>query len=99
MSSPGPASRRARCSGCPRASRGEAGAASPGRIGLVEQRIAWTTICGGTRVAYATAGHGPFLVYVPGWLTHLELSWAMPPERAFCEALARGRTLVRYDRP
>lgn len=65
----------------------------------MEQRIAWTTIRGGTRVAYATAGHGPLLVYVPGWLTHLELSWAMPPERAFCEALARGRTLVRYDRP
>jgi pimeloyl-ACP methyl ester carboxylesterase len=35
---------------------------------------------------------------VPGWLTHLELSWAFPRERAFYEALARGRTLVRYDR-
>jgi hypothetical protein len=45
----------------------------------------------GTQIAYATAGQGPFLVYAPGWLTHLELSWAMPPERSFCQALAQPR--------
>jgi pimeloyl-ACP methyl ester carboxylesterase len=38
-------------------------------------------------------------VYALGWLTHLELSWAIPAERGFYEALARGRTLVRYDKP
>lgn len=54
---------------------------------------------GGTRVAYATAGEGPALVVVQGWLTHLDLSWAIPAERAFWESLAHGRTLVRYDRP
>jgi pimeloyl-ACP methyl ester carboxylesterase len=53
----------------------------------------------GVRVAYARAGDGPPLVYVAGWLTHLELSWAMPPERRYFELLARGRTLVRYDKP
>jgi pimeloyl-ACP methyl ester carboxylesterase/DNA-binding CsgD family transcriptional regulator len=65
----------------------------------VEQRIETTPLPGGGHVAYALVGRGPFLVYAPGWLTHLELGWAMPPERAFFEALARGRTLVRYDQP
>jgi pimeloyl-ACP methyl ester carboxylesterase len=36
---------------------------------------------------------------VSGWLTHLELGWAIPAERGFYESLARGRTLVRYDKP
>jgi pimeloyl-ACP methyl ester carboxylesterase len=65
----------------------------------VEQRIASTRLSDGTNVAYALSGQGPCLVYAPGWLTHLELSWAMPIEREFCEALSQGRTFVRYDRP
>ena len=44
------------------------------------------------------AGAGPPLVYVTGWLTHLELSWRLPAERAFYEALGQGRCPVRYDR-
>lgn len=65
----------------------------------VAQRIATTRLDGGTEVAYSVTGAGPFLVYVPGWLSHLELSWAWPPERGFYETLARGRTLLRYDKP
>jgi pimeloyl-ACP methyl ester carboxylesterase/DNA-binding CsgD family transcriptional regulator len=65
----------------------------------VEQHIATTRLTDGCEVAYSTVGQGPFLVYAPAWLTHLELSWAMPLERRFYEALARGRTLLRYDRP
>lgn len=53
---------------------------------------------GGT-VAYATTGSGPYLLVVPGWLSHLELGWAIPADRLFYDALAQGRTLVRYDRP
>jgi len=44
-------------------------------------------------------GSGPFLVVAPGWLSHLEMGWAIPAERMFHEALSSGRTLVRYDRP
>ncbi|WP_051275888.1 alpha/beta fold hydrolase [Marmoricola sp. URHB0036] len=66
---------------------------------VVKQRLATTRLSDGTEIAYAVAGSGPLLVHAPGWLTHLERSWAMPPERGFYEALARGRTLVRYDRP
>ena len=52
----------------------------------------------GTGVSYASVGAGRPLVYVMGWLTHLELSWELPAERAFYEALAQGCRLVRYDR-
>ena len=65
----------------------------------VEQRIAFTHLADGRRIAYAVAGSGPFLIYPPGWVSHLELGWAIPPERRFYEALAQGRTLVRYDQP
>jgi pimeloyl-ACP methyl ester carboxylesterase/DNA-binding CsgD family transcriptional regulator len=53
----------------------------------------------GEGVAYALTGSGPFLLVAPGWLSHLELGWAIPAERMFHEALSSGRTLVRYDRP
>jgi pimeloyl-ACP methyl ester carboxylesterase/DNA-binding CsgD family transcriptional regulator len=65
----------------------------------VAQRIAMTTSAGGRRIAYAVTGTGPPLVHVAGWLGHLELSWAIPAERAFYEELADGRTLIRYDKP
>jgi pimeloyl-ACP methyl ester carboxylesterase/DNA-binding CsgD family transcriptional regulator len=65
----------------------------------VGQRIAMTTSPAGTRIGYAVTGSGPPLVYVSGWLGHLELSWALPAERAYYEALADGRRLIRYDKP
>ena len=65
----------------------------------MNQRLDSTRLPDGTRVAFAVAGSGPFLLVPPGWVSHLELSWALPPERRFFEALANGRTLVRYDRP
>jgi len=65
----------------------------------VEQRLGSTRTADGVSVAYATAGSGPPLLFVGGWLSHLELSWALPAERAFLERLAQGRRLIRYDRP
>lgn len=65
----------------------------------VKQRLASTRLADGTEIAYAAVGQGPLLVHAPGWLTHLEASWAMPAERGFYEMLAGGRTLVRYDKP
>jgi pimeloyl-ACP methyl ester carboxylesterase/DNA-binding CsgD family transcriptional regulator len=63
------------------------------------QRLGTADLADGQRVAYAETGAGPALLLVPGWLTHLELSWAIPAERLFIQALSSGRTLVRYDRP
>jgi pimeloyl-ACP methyl ester carboxylesterase/DNA-binding CsgD family transcriptional regulator len=65
----------------------------------VEQRIDRVRLADGTDVAFAVAGRGPVLLCAPGWVSHLELGWALPLERRFYEALADGRKLVRYDRP
>lgn len=63
------------------------------------QRLGTAELPGGGRVAYAATGSGPVLLVVPGWLSHLEMGWAIPAERMFHEALSAGRTLVRFDRP
>lgn len=68
------------------------------RIVDVEQRLGRVALADGTVVAVASVGAGRPLVYVSGWLTHLELGWALPAERAFYEALAQGCRLVRHDR-
>jgi pimeloyl-ACP methyl ester carboxylesterase len=65
----------------------------------MEQKLGSTRLPDGTTVAYATAGGGPFLLFIGGWLSHLELSWALPAERHLFEGLAHGRTIIRYDRP
>ena len=64
----------------------------------MQQRLGRVSLADGTGVAYGSVGSGRPLVYVMGWLTHLEASWALPPERAFYESLADGSRLVRYDR-
>ena len=64
-----------------------------------DQRVGTAHLPTGERVAYALTGSGPHLLLVPGWLSHLELGWALPAERRFHEALSEGRTLVRFDRP
>jgi pimeloyl-ACP methyl ester carboxylesterase/DNA-binding CsgD family transcriptional regulator len=64
-----------------------------------DQRLGTARLADGGEVAYALTGSGPFLLVAPGWLSHLELGWAIPAERRFHESLSSGRTLVRYDRP
>jgi pimeloyl-ACP methyl ester carboxylesterase len=64
----------------------------------VQQNIARVTAADGTGVVYASIGVGRPVVYVAGWLSHLQLSWALPEERGFYESLAQGCRLVRYDR-
>ena len=68
-------------------------------MSLVKQRLGLACLADGTTVRYAVVGTGPVAIYVPGWVSHLELGWALPAEREFYEGLAEGRTLVRYDRP
>lgn len=64
----------------------------------MQQRIDRAITADGSVVAYATVGSGHPVVYVTGWLSHLQLSWELPEERAFYEGLAQGCRLVRYDR-
>jgi pimeloyl-ACP methyl ester carboxylesterase len=64
----------------------------------MHQRIGRVTTTGGTEVAFSSVGAGRATLYVSGWLSHLQLSWELPEERAFYEGLAQGCRLVRYDR-
>ena len=53
----------------------------------------------GRRVAWAAVGEGPPMVMGGWWMSHLELDWGNRRFRDFIEALARYRTVVRYDPP
>jgi pimeloyl-ACP methyl ester carboxylesterase/DNA-binding CsgD family transcriptional regulator len=63
-------------------------------------RVQEIRFCGadGGRIAYATVGTGPPLLIPALWISHLELEWGFAEFRAFIEALARDRTVIRYDR-
>jgi pimeloyl-ACP methyl ester carboxylesterase len=52
----------------------------------------------GRRIAYATVGEGPLLLFGGRWVTHLEEEWDDPRTRAFFEELAARHRVVRYDR-
>lgn len=51
----------------------------------------------GTRIAYATYGAGPPLIFVAHWLHHLKLDWDSPIWRPWLTLLSRRHTLIRYD--
>src|SRR5262245_2890946 len=52
----------------------------------------------GQRIAYASIGEGPLLLFGGRWVSHLEDEWELPGARAFFEELARTHRVVRYDR-
>jgi pimeloyl-ACP methyl ester carboxylesterase/DNA-binding CsgD family transcriptional regulator len=52
----------------------------------------------GKRIAYATVGEGPPLVFGAKWVSHLEEEWDDPLARSFYEELAQNHLVVRYDR-
>lgn len=52
----------------------------------------------GRRIAYATVGEGPPLVFGAKWVSHLEEEWDDPRARQFYEELAQSHLVVRYDR-
>jgi pimeloyl-ACP methyl ester carboxylesterase/DNA-binding CsgD family transcriptional regulator len=62
----------------------------------MQQEVFFCHVPGG-QVACATVGSGPSLVLAPWWISHIELDWERPDFRAFVEALARDRTVLRYD--
>jgi pimeloyl-ACP methyl ester carboxylesterase/DNA-binding CsgD family transcriptional regulator len=53
---------------------------------------------GAGRIAYATIGDGPALVFPAWWVSDLEANWEDPSFRSFMLALAARHTVVRYDR-
>jgi len=61
------------------------------------EQIRFCTSRDGVRIAYATCGTGPPLVWVAHWVHHLELDWDSPVWRPWLSLLTRRHTLVRYD--
>src|SRR5260370_41189593 len=54
---------------------------------------------GDVNIAYQVSGEGPFdLVFVPGYVTHLELHWAIPSFSPFLEQLSSFSRLIRFDK-
>jgi pimeloyl-ACP methyl ester carboxylesterase len=54
---------------------------------------------GDLNVAYQVSGGGPFdLVFVPGYVTHLELHWEMPAFVPVLEQLGSFSRLIRFDK-
>jgi len=55
--------------------------------------------CGNLHIAYQVVGEGPAdLVFVPGFLSHLEHQWDEPLQAAFFRRLASFSRLIRFDK-
>ncbi len=56
-------------------------------------------LSGDVHVAYQVIGEGPFdVVFVPGYVTHLELAWKLRTFAPFLEAMATFCRLIRFDK-
>jgi pimeloyl-ACP methyl ester carboxylesterase len=54
---------------------------------------------GDLNIAYQVSGDGPFdLVFVPGYVTHLELHWEMPSFAPVLEKMGSFSRLIRFDK-
>jgi pimeloyl-ACP methyl ester carboxylesterase/DNA-binding CsgD family transcriptional regulator len=54
---------------------------------------------GSFNIAYQVLGEGPIdLVLSPGWVTHLDLTWSVPPLARFLEKLASFSRLILFDK-
>jgi class 3 adenylate cyclase/pimeloyl-ACP methyl ester carboxylesterase len=54
---------------------------------------------GDAYIAYQTMGEGPIdLVFVPGFISHLEMQLELPVSRRFFERLASFSRLIRFDK-
>jgi pimeloyl-ACP methyl ester carboxylesterase len=49
------------------------------------------------RIAYASAGDGPPLVWAAHWLSHLSFSWESPVWRHWTEEFAKDHCFIHYD--
>lgn len=57
------------------------------------------TRSGDIHIAYQTVGEGPLdLVYVPGWVSHVELAWEEPTLARFLRRLASFSRLIAFDK-
>lgn len=56
-------------------------------------------VSGEAQIAYQVMGEGPIdLVYVPGWISHLDYGWESPLVAQFYEGLASFSRLILFDK-
>ena len=54
---------------------------------------------GDANIAYQVVGDGPFdLIWVPGWISNVEVSWEVPEYARFLTRLASFSRLVLFDK-
>jgi pimeloyl-ACP methyl ester carboxylesterase/class 3 adenylate cyclase len=69
-----------------------------GENGAVEVETRYA-LSGDVHIAYQVTGDGPFdLVFVPGFVTHMEMQWKMPGFGDFLNTLASFARLIRFDK-
>src|SRR4029453_10139930 len=72
---------------------------STGAVGAVEGSETRYARSGEVSIAYQVVGEGPFdLVYVPGWVSNIDLMWDEPGYAAFLERLASFSRLIIFDK-
>ena len=55
---------------------------------------------GDTHIAYQVVGKGPLdLVWVPGFLSHVELQWQNPRSAHLLQRLSSFSRLIMFDKP
>jgi pimeloyl-ACP methyl ester carboxylesterase/predicted amidohydrolase len=64
----------------------------------MDRHVSFVRSPDGARIATMTWGDGPLLVVPPGWVSHLELQWALLGMEPLCARLAESFRLVFYDR-
>jgi pimeloyl-ACP methyl ester carboxylesterase len=65
---------------------------------IINQHIQFCTTVDGVRIAYSLVGHGPFLVFPPAWVSHLQFQWEHPSTREYLEKGTRNHTFLFYDK-
>jgi len=65
---------------------------------MAEQPVTRYATGSGAHIAYQVLGHGPAVVIVPGFASHLEVEWEDGACRSFIRRLAAGATVVRFDK-
>lgn len=54
---------------------------------------------GDTHIAYQVVGQGPIdIVYVPGWVSHVELCWEEPTYAQFLNQITSFARLIMFDK-
>lgn len=67
-------------------------------MGALDPIFGFAHAADGRSIAYGSAGSGPALVMIPGWLSHVSTLWSHPDAASAQRQLAERHRFVWYDR-